>query len=103
MGVSLARQHPNTQVQSQLLMLSQRPREPRPLRLLCVVHGAASAALAPRFLCLLMRADLLAAAHAAQVVLLLRDPYLCKDINERHCNTRYLPVRRQRPDMQGTI
>jgi len=25
------------------------------------------------------------------VVLLLRDPYLCKDINEKHCNTRYLP------------
>ena len=27
-----------------------------------------------------------------QVVLLLRDPYLCKDINEAHCNTRYLKV-----------
>ncbi len=25
------------------------------------------------------------------VVLLLRDPYLCKDINERHTNSRYLP------------
>ena len=25
------------------------------------------------------------------VILLLRDPYLCKDINERHCNSRYLP------------
>lgn len=27
-----------------------------------------------------------------QVTLLLRDPYLCKDINELHCNTRYLKV-----------
>lgn len=27
------------------------------------------------------------------VVLLLRDPYLCKDINSSHCNTKYLPVR----------
>jgi glycerol-3-phosphate dehydrogenase (NAD+) len=26
-----------------------------------------------------------------QVSLLLRDAYLCKDINETHCNTRYLP------------
>jgi glycerol-3-phosphate dehydrogenase (NAD+) len=26
------------------------------------------------------------------VVLLLRDPYLCKDINSSHCNTKYLPV-----------
>lgn len=26
-----------------------------------------------------------------QVVLLLRDAYLCRDINEHHCNTRYLP------------
>lgn len=25
------------------------------------------------------------------VVMLLRDPYLCKDINGDHCNTRYLP------------
>ena len=25
------------------------------------------------------------------VVLLLRDPYLCKDINTSHCNTKYLP------------
>lgn len=25
-----------------------------------------------------------------QVVLLLRDAYLCRDINELHCNTRYL-------------
>ncbi|WIA37003.1 hypothetical protein OEZ86_008240 [Tetradesmus obliquus] len=25
------------------------------------------------------------------VVLLLRDPYLCKDINSSHCNTKYLP------------
>ncbi|KAL4423723.1 hypothetical protein ABPG75_001024 [Micractinium tetrahymenae] len=25
-----------------------------------------------------------------QVTLLLRDPYLCRDINELHCNTRYL-------------
>ena len=28
----------------------------------------------------------------AQVTLLLRDPYLCKDINQLHCNTRYLKV-----------
>lgn len=27
-----------------------------------------------------------------EVVLLLRDPYLCKDINTHHCNTRYLKV-----------
>jgi glycerol-3-phosphate dehydrogenase (NAD+) len=27
------------------------------------------------------------------VVLLLRDPYLCRDINGQHCNTKYLPVR----------
>ena len=27
-----------------------------------------------------------------QVTLLLRDPYLVKDINEMHCNTRYLKV-----------
>ena len=27
-----------------------------------------------------------------QVTMLLRDPYLCKDINEQHCNTRYLKV-----------
>lgn len=34
----------------------------------------------------------LARQHPAlKVVLLLRDPYLCKDINETHCNTRYLP------------
>jgi glycerol-3-phosphate dehydrogenase (NAD+) len=26
-----------------------------------------------------------------EIVLLLRDPYLCKDINEMHRNTRYLP------------
>ncbi len=26
------------------------------------------------------------------VVLLVRDPYLCKDINQLHCNTRYLKV-----------
>lgn len=26
-----------------------------------------------------------------EVVLLLRDPYLCKDINDKHYNTRYLP------------
>ena len=26
------------------------------------------------------------------VTLLLRDPYVCKDINERHVNTRYLKV-----------
>ena len=26
------------------------------------------------------------------VMLLLRDPYVCKDINERHVNTRYLKV-----------
>jgi glycerol-3-phosphate dehydrogenase (NAD+) len=26
-----------------------------------------------------------------RVTLLLRDPYLCQDINERHVNTRYLP------------
>lgn len=31
-------------------------------------------------------------ALLSQVVLLLRDPYLCKDINEQHCNTRYLKV-----------
>ena len=30
---------------------------------------------------------------ALQVTLLLRDPYLCKDINEMHCNSRYLKVR----------
>lgn len=29
------------------------------------------------------------------VVLLLRDPYLCKDINAQHCNTKYLPVSSQ--------
>jgi glycerol-3-phosphate dehydrogenase len=33
------------------------------------------------------------AAVLLQVTLLLRDPYLCKDINELHCNTRYLKVR----------
>jgi hypothetical protein len=33
-----------------------------------------------------------------QVTLLLRDPYLCKDINELHCNSRYLKVRRGRAD-----
>ena len=27
------------------------------------------------------------------VTLLLRDPYVCKDINERHVNPRYLKVR----------
>jgi ribosomal protein L37AE/L43A len=27
-----------------------------------------------------------------EVVLLLRDPYLCKDINQQHCNTKYLKV-----------
>lgn len=26
------------------------------------------------------------------MTLLLRDPYLCRDINELHCNTRYLKV-----------
>ena len=26
------------------------------------------------------------------VTLLLRDPYVCRDINERHINTRYLKV-----------
>ena len=26
------------------------------------------------------------------VTLLLRDPYVCKDINERHVNSRYLKV-----------
>jgi glycerol-3-phosphate dehydrogenase len=26
------------------------------------------------------------------VVLLLRDPYMCKDINTRHVNSKYLPV-----------
>lgn len=26
------------------------------------------------------------------VTLLLRDPYVCRDINERHINTRYLQV-----------
>lgn len=26
------------------------------------------------------------------VTLLLRDPYVCRDINERHVNTRYLKV-----------
>lgn len=30
------------------------------------------------------------------VVLLLRDPYLCADINSAHVNTKYLPVRRAR-------
>lgn len=28
------------------------------------------------------------------VTLLLRDPYVCKDINERHVNSRYLKVAR---------
>ncbi len=28
-----------------------------------------------------------------EVAMVLRDPYLCKDINELHCNTRYLKVR----------
>lgn len=35
----------------------------------------------------------IAGAAPPQVTLLLRDPYLCKDINELHCNTRYLKVR----------
>lgn len=29
-----------------------------------------------------------------EVVLLLRDPYLCLDINTKHCNTKYLKVSR---------
>jgi glycerol-3-phosphate dehydrogenase (NAD+) len=34
------------------------------------------------------------------VVLLLRDPYLCKDINSSHCNTKYLPVSQQQQQQQ---
>ena len=32
-----------------------------------------------------------------QVVLLLRDPYVCKDINHLHINTRYLKVNSKYP------
>ena len=44
--------------------------------------AASAHALSHPVLCLLL-----------QVTLLLRDPYLCKDINELHKNTRYLEVR----------
>ena len=30
------------------------------------------------------------------VTMLLRDPYVCKDINSLHCNRRYLEVRETR-------
>lgn len=36
-----------------------------------------------------------------EVVLLLRDPYLCLDINTKHCNTKYLKVSRQGGQGQG--
>jgi hypothetical protein len=39
-----------------------------------------------------MAASLARSYKNVQVVMLLRDPYLCKDINELHCNTRYLKV-----------
>jgi hypothetical protein len=37
------------------------------------------------------------------VVLLLRDPYLCKDINSSHCNTKYLPVSQQQQQQQRLL
>ncbi|KAI3428544.1 hypothetical protein D9Q98_007366 [Chlorella vulgaris] len=37
-----------------------------------------------------------------QVTLLLRDPYLCKDINELHCNTRYLKDFTLPPNVSAT-
>lgn len=44
-------------------------------------------------LCLLADlGDWLPMQSSWQVTMLLRDPYLCKDINEQHCNTRYLKV-----------
>jgi hypothetical protein len=36
-----------------------------------------------------------------QVTLLLRDPYLCKDINELHCNTRYLKVQQEQHSLEA--
>ncbi|KAF8065430.1 GLY1 [Scenedesmus sp. PABB004] len=36
------------------------------------------------------------------VVLLLRDPYLCKDINTRHANTKYLPDFSLPPNVRAT-
>ncbi|GAB4817175.1 hypothetical protein N2152v2_004221 [Parachlorella kessleri] len=37
-----------------------------------------------------------------QVTLLLRDPYLCKDINQLHCNTRYLKEYELPPNINAT-
>lgn len=39
-----------------------------------------------------MGASLAGQKQDLDVVLLLRDPYLCKDINTLHCNTKYLSV-----------
>jgi hypothetical protein len=36
-----------------------------------------------------------------QVVLLLRDPYLARDINTLHCNTRYLKASSRGSSPQG--
>ena len=40
-----------------------------------------------------MAASLAKQKDDMQVVLLLRDQSLCDDINNLHCNSRYLPVR----------
>lgn len=37
-----------------------------------------------------------------EVVLLLRDPYLCKDINTMHCNTKYLKNFHLPPNVRAT-
>jgi hypothetical protein len=42
-----------------------------------------------------MAAALANQKESMEVVLLLRDPGLCDDINTSHCNSRYLPVRAQ--------